>query len=104
MESKRKGQSWIFEERMAELLKTDLKRSLKEFENFIPNRMKTQDTHKNRYIQDRHIHKQTRERGNSQTAEIKGKKRHMALKGATLKIMLDFTTKIWNPEGNGIHI
>lgn len=69
--------------------------------------MKTEDTHKNTYIQDRHTHKQNRERGNSQTAEIKGKKkkkRHMALKGATLKIMLDFTTKIWNPEGNGIHI
>lgn len=58
--------------------------------------MKTEDTHKNTYIQDRHTHKQNRERGNSQTAEIKGKKkkRHMALKGATLKIMLDFTTKI----------
>lgn len=37
--------------------------------------MKTEDTHKNTYIQDRHIHKQNRERGNSQTAEIKGKKK-----------------------------
>ena len=37
--------------------------------------MKTEDTHKNTYIQDRHTHKQNRERGNSQTAEIKGKKK-----------------------------
>lgn len=73
--------------------------------------MKTEDTHKSTHTQEyththdrwKRIAKLLKPKAKKKILSRKRKKRHMTLNGATLKLMFDLSTKIWNPEDNRIH-